>query len=180
MYSIEWIELTHYRFNQWNYITIITVFSEWWILCTWQITWSKIEEWHHYINRNMISYLILLIIIIWHAALILSHEEENYFQTFQLLTAAICVCVYCNQRERQLTLSLNEIPQFGNNLILKMFHGWYWTMKCFLMKICITEINLWNDFFLCEVMMLYRHILQTLFSYNCNLHISNGSNNSAW
>ena len=31
----------------------------------------------------------------------------------------------------------------------------------FNMKILITQIDIWNEFFLCEAMMLYKHVIQT-------------------
>ena len=31
--------------------------------------------------------------------------------------------------------------------MLKIFRGWHWTTKIFNMKILITRINLWNEFF---------------------------------
>ena len=45
----------------------------------------------------------------------------------------------------------------------------YTNMEIFLMKILFTQINLWNGFsFLYEKMKLCRHVLQNLFSYNCD------------
>ena len=67
------------------------------------------------INRNIISYQIVL----WHADLILSQEAESNFQTLQLPVTTTCVCVYCIQRGRQFTLSLNEIFDFNNTLNLR-------------------------------------------------------------
>ena len=55
--------------------------------------------------------------------------------------------------------------------------------KIFLMKILITQINLWIKLsFLREAMTLYRYVLQNLLLYNFNayLSINKSLNNSAW
>ena len=82
----------------------------------------------------------------------------------------------CSQLSRcnYLCDRLRRIWKYRNNLMLKIFRGWYWTTKIFNTKILITQIDLWNEFFFImwgdDAVQAHTSNL-ALFSYYCDAYL---------